>query len=42
MNQAYADRDPKRTRRLLENLAHKLESAIRARPLRCGRDWKKP
>ncbi len=27
MNQAYATRDPKRARRLLENLAHKLESA---------------
>jgi len=27
MNQAYASRDPKRARRLLENLAHKLESA---------------
>jgi putative transposase len=26
MNQAYASRDPKRARRLLENLAHKLES----------------
>jgi putative transposase len=27
INQAYATRDPKRARRLLENLAHKLESA---------------
>lgn len=27
MNQAYTIRDPKRARRLLENLAHKLESA---------------
>ena len=27
MNQAYATRDPKRARRRLENLAHKLESA---------------
>ncbi len=27
INQAYASRDPKRARRLLENLAHKLESA---------------
>jgi putative transposase len=27
MNQAYTTRDPKRARRLLENLAHKLESA---------------
>jgi len=27
MNQAYASRDPKRARRLLENLAHKFESA---------------
>ena len=27
MNQAYASRDPKRARRLLENLTHKLESA---------------
>ena len=26
MNQAYAARDPKRARRLLENLAHTLES----------------
>jgi hypothetical protein len=27
MNQAYATRDPKRTRRLLDNLARRLESA---------------
>jgi putative transposase len=27
INQAYASRDPKRARRLLENLAHRLESA---------------
>jgi hypothetical protein len=26
MNQAYATRDPKRARRMLENLAHRLES----------------
>ena len=41
MNQAYASRDPKRARRLLEHLAHKLESrssGIAAASLREGLD----
>jgi hypothetical protein len=41
MNQAYATGDPKRARRLLENLAPKLEPPIRARRLFCGKEWRK-
>jgi ubiquinone/menaquinone biosynthesis C-methylase UbiE len=37
----YARRDPKRARRLLENLAHRLEPAIQVQRLPCARAWKK-
>jgi hypothetical protein len=42
MNQAHATRDPKRAPRLLENLAHKSESAIRVRQLRCAKESMRP
>ena len=42
MNQAYATRDPKRARRLLENLARRLDSHIPARRAPCARGWRKP
>ena len=42
MNQAYATRDPKRARRLLENLARRLESAHPGAAASCARGWRKP
>lgn len=42
MNLAYTSRDPKRARRLLENLARKLESAHPGRRPRCGKGWTRP
>ena len=41
MNQAYATRDPKRARRLLENLARVLESAPPGAAAPCARGWRK-
>lgn len=42
MNQAYATRDPKRARRLLDNLARRLESAHPGAAASLPRGWRKP
>ena len=41
MNQAYATRDAKRARRLLDNLARRLNLSILAPPPHCARAWTK-